>query len=123
VAKQNECTDSYFSQFSGLRDQFYSKLSDSFTYDKFSVPWQKGPYVFFSKKTGLQNQYVYYVYESVDDEPRVLLDPNSIRADGTAAVKGPWISDDGLKMAYGVSLSGSDWFTIHVRDVRTCEVR
>ena len=123
VNEQNKCTDAYFGQFSEARDQFFAKLSAAFNYDKYSVPWQKGLFTFHSRKMGLQNQYVYYVQTSPDDEERVLLDPNTIRDDGTAAVKGPWISDDGTKMAYGVSLSGSDWFTIYVRDVLTGQVR
>ena len=47
----------------------------------------------------------------------VLLDPNFIEADGTASLNCYALSDDGTKLAYGISRSGSDWVTIYVRDV------
>lgn len=40
-------------------------------------------------------------------------------ADGTAALSSYSISDAGRYLAYAVSRSGSDWCTIHVRDIAT----
>jgi protease II len=54
---------------------------------------------------------------------QVLLDPNTLCEDGTASIRGTWFTDDGTLLAYGVSFSGSDWFTIRIRDVQTCEVK
>ena len=39
--------------------------------------------------------------------------------DGTASLSGFSISEDGTKVVYGVSYSGSDWKTVFVRDVET----
>jgi hypothetical protein len=44
-----------------------------------------------------------------------LVDPNTLREDGTAALMGAHISDDGSKLAYFISYSGSDWQEIHVK--------
>ena len=57
--------------------------------------------------------------ESLDATPRVLLDPNKLSTDGTVALGGYSISEDGNFIAYGTSASGSDWQEWHVRDVRT----
>ena len=59
------------------------------------------------------------VAESLNAEPRVLLDPNTLSADGTVALAGRAITDDGKLMAYGTAASGSDWQEWHVRDVDT----
>lgn len=41
--------------------------------------------------------------------------------DGTAALRMKAFTESGSHMAYGVSRSGSDWQSIYVRDVETCE--
>lgn len=55
----------------------------------------------------------------MDGEPRVLVDPNTLREDGTAALSSVHLSDDANTMAYMVAFSGSDWQTIMVMYVRT----
>src|SRR5439155_10262788 len=52
-------------------------------------------------------------------KPRVLLDPNALSPDGTVALAGMSVSDDGKLMAYALSSGGSDWMEWHVKDVRT----
>ena len=49
----------------------------------------------------------------------MLLDPNTLSADGTVAVGSTSFSDDGRYMAYSLSESGSDWIRWRVRDVAT----
>lgn len=45
----------------------------------------------------------------------MLIDPNTLRDDGTAFVGEVFMSEDGNKAAYMVSLSGSDWKSIYVK--------
>ena len=54
-----------------------------------------------------------------DAAPRVLLDPNTLSDDGTVALAGYAISEDGKHLAYGLSAAGSDWTEWKVRDVDT----
>ena len=49
----------------------------------------------------------------------MLLDPNTLSADGTVALSGTAISDNGQFLAYSLSAAGSDWTEWHVRDVGT----
>ena len=51
----------------------------------------------------------------------MLLDPNTLSKDGTVALAGVSISDDGSKMAYALADAGSDWITWRVRNVATAQ--
>ena len=52
---------------------------------------------------------------------RVLLDPNKLSADGTAALSGSSFTDDGKLWAYGVAIAGSDRTSWKVMNVETGE--
>lgn len=64
---------------------------------------------------------VLFKLTSLDSEPQVFLDPNTLSADGTIALQGRSFSEDGNLLAYGLSESGSDWIKIQIRDVETGE--
>ena len=95
------------------------RLKKLWNYERYNVPTKQGERYFFSRNDGLQNQAVLYTLPTLDAEPTVLLDPNKLSTDGTIALAGSAISDDGNLMAYGLSASGSDWEEWKVRDVRT----
>ena len=80
---------------------------------------KQGGRYFYQHNNGLQNQNVLYVAESLNAEPRVLLDPNTLSTDGTVALGGS--SRDRRRQAAGLRHggSGSDWQEWHVRDVDT----
>jgi protease II len=69
---------------------------------------------FYYYNSGLQQQSVLFSMASLDAEPRLLLDPNTLSSDGTVALTGAAFSDDGSMMAYSLSSAGSDWNTIQV---------
>ena len=77
----------------------------------------RGSRVFYLKRVGLQNQPVLYVRDAPGAAPRVLIDPNSMSADGTTALDWWRPSHDGLLVAYGVSEKGSEESVLRVRDV------
>lgn len=93
------------------------RLTKAWNYERYSPPFKQGGKYFFSKNTGLQNQNVYYVADSLDAEPKVLLDPNTMSAEGVVALSGFSITDDARLLAYGVSEKGSDWQVWRVREI------
>jgi prolyl oligopeptidase len=118
VAAQNKVTSGYLEAIPE-RDAIKRRLTELWNYERVSAPSKRGTRYFYSRNDGLQNQSVVYVQESLDGEPRVLLDPNGWTKDGTKALAGLSLSDDGKYAAYGVAEAGSDWSTWHVLDVGT----
>ena len=49
----------------------------------------------------------------------MLIDPNTLSADGTVALADTAFTDDGQLMAYALAKSGSDWHEWRVREVAT----
>ncbi|CAM9182596.1 unnamed protein product [Pylaiella littoralis] len=124
VESQTKHTDAYLqTELEPGRGKFLARLEEVFNYDKQSSPWRVGEYWFFYLQKGLSPQAVIYKQASddvgLDGTPEVLLDPNTLSADGTCALSGVDFSKDGKKLAYGISEKGSDWFSVHVKDVVT----
>lgn len=118
VEAQNKVTFSYLDRIP-QRQQIKQRLSQLWDYQRFGIPFKKGDRYFYFKNEGLQNQSILYTLTTIGAEPQVLLDPNHLSVDGTVALSGLAISDDGRMMAYGLSTSGSDWQEWKVRDVET----
>lgn len=118
IEAQNQVTFGYLEAISG-REKLKERLTQLWNYEKFGVPFKEGDRYFYFKNDGLQNQSVLYTLSSLEAEPRVLLDPNLLSEDGTVALSGLEISEDGNLMAYGLSSAGSDWQEWQVRDVET----
>ncbi len=118
VEAENKLTFSYLDQIP-YRGAIRERLLKLWNYERFTPPEQEGGRYFYQHNTGLQNQSVLFVTDSANGEPRILLDPNTLSSDGTVALAGNAITDDGKLMAYGTETSGSDWMEWHVRDVNT----
>jgi len=118
VKAQNEVTFAYLDRIPE-RKAIRERLTKLWNYERYGIPYEEGGRYFYSRNDGLQNQSVLYVTESLDAEPRVLLDPNTLSEDGTVALGQTEVSRDGRCLAYGLSTAGSDWQEWRVRDVET----
>jgi prolyl oligopeptidase len=121
VEAENKVTFAYLRSIPE-REAIKKRITDLWNYEKVSAPSHHGPRYVFSKNDGLQNQSVYYTQETLDAEPRVLLDPNQWSKDGTVALSGLAFSEGGKYLAYGVSEAGSDWSGWKVMHVPTRKV-
>jgi len=118
VNAQNEVTENYLSKIP-FRDQIKNRLTELWDYPRNSAPFKKGGYYFIFKNNGLQNQSVAYYTRSLDEEPKVLLDPNLLSEDGTVSLTQFSVSECGKYLAYGISRGGSDWNEFFVREIET----
>jgi prolyl oligopeptidase len=118
VDAENELTQSYVAQVPG-RDAMHARLMELTNFPRYTAPARRGSRYFYAHNSGLQNQNVLYWQEGLDGEPKVLLDPNTFSPDGTVAISGLSITDDGTLAAYSIADAGSDWVKWHVREVAT----
>jgi prolyl oligopeptidase len=120
IDAENELTQRYLEQIP-LRATMQKRLMELINFERYTAPSRRGTRYFYSHNSGLQNQNVLYWQEGLEGEPQVLLDPNTFSEDGTVAISGISITDDGLLAAYSIADAGSDWVKWHVRDVTTGE--
>jgi prolyl oligopeptidase len=99
------------------REKIRERLTKLWNYERFGVPWKRGGRYFYSYNSGLQNQSAFYVADTLDAKPRLLLDPNTLSTDGTTSLTELEVSEDGKLLVYGLSKAGSDWQEFHLRDI------
>ncbi|MGH7670958.1 MAG: prolyl oligopeptidase family serine peptidase, partial [Gemmatimonadaceae bacterium] len=83
------------------------------------VPDRVAGRLFYRMNSGLQNQSVLYDQADVSTTPIPLIDPNTLSADGSVDLASYAPSPDGRYLAYGLSVGGSDWEELHVRELAT----
>ena len=118
VEAENKLTFGFLNEIPA-RSTIKDRMTRLWNYERFGVPFREGKNYFYSRNSGLQNQAVIYTVTSLDGQPTLLIDPNTLSTDGTVALSGMAVSDDGKLLAYSLSSSGSDWQEWKVRDVST----
>jgi prolyl oligopeptidase len=116
VKAQNTVTQGYLSGIP-YRDRIKERLTETWNYPRYSAPFRKGEYYFYSYNDGLKNQSVMYYQKGLKGEPQVFLDPNTLSSDGTVSLSGLYFSKDNRYCAYMISKSGSDWQELFVMEV------
>ncbi|NUS99882.1 MAG: S9 family peptidase [Sphingomonas sp.] len=118
VDAQNVVTNQVLGTLPG-RSALEARIKQLYDYERFGVPVKKGGRYFYAHNTGLQNQSVLFVRDTLEGEGRVLIDPNTWSKDGATALA-EWVpSEDGKRLLYSIQDGGSDWRTLKVIDVAT----
>lgn len=118
INEENTVTQNYFASIPE-RAKIKDRLTKLWNYERFGTPFTEGGKYFYTRNDGLQNQAVLYEADALDGPARILLDPNTFKADGTIALAGYAVSRDARYIAYGVSEAGSDWEVWKVREIAT----
>jgi prolyl oligopeptidase len=116
IEAQNAVTFPYLERIP-FRKQLLDRVTQLVDYERFSAPSRKGPYFFYSRNSGLQNQSVLYLQKGLEAEPEELIDPNAWSADGTVQLAAFAPSKDAKYAVYGTSQSGSDWQQFKVMEL------
>lgn len=117
---QNQLTREYLDQIPAL-EKIKARLTELWNFPRCEVIHKAGGNYFFTRNDGLQNQAVLYAFDSLQGDPRLLLDPNTLSDDGTVALMEQFYSKDGKTLAYTLAASGSDWQEIHLLDTASGE--
>ncbi|KAK7202313.1 serine peptidase clan SC, family S9A [Novymonas esmeraldas] len=122
VRQQNEAFGTYMKSSHEIRDKMVERVTAMLNYARTSNPSLHAGKYYYHFNTGLQNQSVMMQATSLtDDKPTVFLDPNTLSADGTTALKATAWSENEEMFAYSLSDKGSDWQYIHVLNAKTGE--
>jgi prolyl oligopeptidase len=118
VAAQNAVTFPYLEKIP-YRGALLKRVTELSNYERFSAPARKGPYFFYSRNSGLQNQSVLYLQRGLDATPEVLIDPNEWSVDSTVQLSAFAPSKEARHAVYGTSRSGSDWQQFKIMELAT----
>ncbi len=121
VDEENKVTFDYLGKIP-FRQQMKDRLTQVWNFEKMSAPFKRGNYYFFYKNDGLQNQSVLYVQDGLNGTAKVLIDPNTLSADGTISLSGVSVREDGKYIAYNLSQSGSDWNDVVIMEIASEKV-
>ncbi|HKJ91933.1 MAG TPA: prolyl oligopeptidase family serine peptidase, partial [Longimicrobiales bacterium] len=116
VEAENAVTFAYLDQIP-LRKTFRDRLTELWNSPSIGVPDDVDGKLFYRMNTGLQNQSVVYEQAGMDGQPETVIDPNTLSKDGSVDLSATAPSPDGRYMAYGLSVGGSDWRELHVRNL------
>ncbi len=118
IEAENKVTFPYLESIP-FRQQLQARVKQLNDYPKYSSPSRRGPYYFYSKNEGTQNQSVLYIQKGFDGAPEVLIDPNKWSEDGTVRLRAFAPSANAKYAVYGISKSGSDWQQYKVMELAT----
>jgi len=103
------------------RDALASRLRELFYVESVTAPHHRGKRYFYTRTHPDKEKAIVYWREGENAE-KVLLDPNTMSADGTVSL-GVWVpSWDGKKVAYALRANNSDEATLHLMEVATGKV-
>ncbi len=101
------------------RDAIHKRLTELLSIGSVTPPNLAGKHYFYTRREGTQNQPILYVRDELNGPDHVLVDPNQLSADGTAALDWFFPSDTGKYVAYGISTAGSEVSTLHIIETKT----
>jgi prolyl oligopeptidase len=116
VEAQNKISFNYLAEIP-QRKPIKKRLTELWNYEKQTSAWRKGPFLYYYKNDGIQNQSVLYIQDTLGGDAKTLINPNTFSEDGTTSLAGLGTSEKGKYVAYMISKAGSDWREIFVKDI------
>ncbi len=101
------------------RAALQKRLTELWNYPRTGLPIREAGQLFYRHNSGLQKQAPLYRRASLTARSQLLIDPNTLSADGSISLANWRPSPDGRYIAYGLSEGGADWAEVHVREIAT----
>ncbi|MHB1072793.1 MAG: prolyl oligopeptidase family serine peptidase [Gemmatimonadaceae bacterium] len=118
VTAQNAVTFRYLESLP-LREAFKARITELWNYPKVGIPYREAGLLWYRKNSGLQRQSPFYSRQSIDGPATLVMDPNTMSADGSLQLAALVPSPDGKLLAYSTAEGGADWQVVRVRDLAT----
>jgi prolyl oligopeptidase len=104
-----------------VRASLEARLRELSYYDAVSVPIKRHDRYFFTRRHADKEKAVLYWRQGDDGAERVLIDPNTLSADGSISLGGWWPSYDGTRLAYKLNPNNADAGIMYLMDVGSGE--
>ncbi len=118
IAAQNAVTFRWLENLP-QRAALVERLTQLWNYPRTGLPLREAGHLYYRRNSGLQRQAPLYRRASLTAAPQLLLDPNTLSADGSISLADWSPSPDGRYLAYALSEGGADWAQVHVREIAT----
>ncbi len=122
MTAQNKVARAQLAKLPG-RAAIAARLRQLYYYDSVSAPAHRGNRYFYSRRHAKKEKAVYYWKEGETGTERVLLDPNTMSADGSVSVGGIFPSKDGTLCAYRLKKNNADTASLYIMDVASGKTR
>lgn len=122
VKRQNDRCDAYMQPHQARTKEFRDFLTKASGFADESIPSKAGDHWFSLYRDATTGQEVLRVRDAADGKPRVLIDPNTLAADGSTRLMAVSPSPDGRYVACAIAeLGGENHQTLTVIEVETGE--
>jgi oligopeptidase B len=122
---ENAYADAVMKPTEGLQAALYKEMLGHIKETDLSVPYRNGAYLYYSRTEEGQQYPIYCRRKGGPEGPEeVTLDLNELARDFKFMALGAYtVSDDGNLLAYSTDNTGFREYTLHVKDLRTGELR
>src|SRR5687768_17024880 len=122
---ENAYADAIMKPTEGLQAALYKEMLGHIKETDLSVPYRNGAYLYYSRTEEGQQYPIYCRKKGGPDGPEeVTLDLNELARGFKFMALGAYtVSDDGNLLAYSTDNTGFREYTLHVKDLRTGELR
>jgi prolyl oligopeptidase len=114
--RQNAFTEAYLSRFPG-RTRIRSRLEKLLAIGVLGTPTPARGRYFYLRRDGMQNHPVLYSRTGPEGDDREVVNPNALNPAGTTALDWYYPSQDGGRLAYGLSENGTEQSVLQVLDL------
>ena len=116
VHRQHQYTVGKLLKLSG-RNSLQMRLEELMRVDSFTIPIQKGNRYFYQACGPDRELPVLFVQDNLKNQPRSLVDLNTLSDEYTMTMRGFYVSDDGTLMVYGLTQNNDSHQSLYVMNV------